>query len=78
MHDTAGYLERAWSVLNGKREDASAVRQAIAEARAREQRLDNLLGPPPTPPAVPKVRPRASNVPRPTKINRPMLQNQGA
>lgn len=53
---TAGYLERAWSLLKGEGEDASAVQQAIAEARAREQRLESMLGPPPTPPAVPKVR----------------------
>ncbi|BDA42478.1 probable AFG1-like ATPase [Coccomyxa sp. Obi] len=52
--ETEGYLERAWSVLSGKHEDASAVQQAIAEARAREQRLDSLLGPPPRPPTVPK------------------------
>lgn len=42
-------------MLSGKNQDASAVQQAIADARAREQRLDSLLGPPPRPPTVPKV-----------------------
>ena len=31
------------------------MQRSIAQARAREQRLDAMLGPPPTPPAVPKV-----------------------
>ena len=54
----AGYLQKVWSTLTagGAQDEMTPVHKSIALARAREQRLDNLLGPPPCPPQVPKVQ----------------------
>ena len=53
----AGYLEQVWSTWRAGRvqDDMTPMQKSIAQARAREQRLDDMLGPPPTPPAVPRV-----------------------
>ena len=51
-----GYLERLWSGWRaGTSGKTSPMQQSIARARAREQMLDALLGPPPLPPRAPKV-----------------------
>ena len=39
----------------GRREELTPLRRSIAQARARESRLDDLLGPQPQPPRTPKV-----------------------
>ena len=51
-----GYLEQLWRGWRaGQAGAASPMQQSIARARAREQRLDAMLGPPPVPPRAPKV-----------------------
>jgi hypothetical protein len=51
-----GYLGQLWGAWRvGGKEEQTPLQRSIAQARARESRLDALLGLPPKPPRTPKV-----------------------